>query len=74
MVYLRSGLTERPHGSVQKTLLGWMSRIGVWLRFVGFGGADGGSEVLTGCQLQLSDGSAFGWTSSELYCSLQLLS
>lgn len=74
MAYLQSGLMEKPHGSVQRMLLGWMSRIGVWLCFVGFGGADGDSEVLTGCQLQLSDGSAFGWTSSELYYSLRSLS
>jgi hypothetical protein len=58
----RFGLTERPHGSVPKMLQGWMSRIGVWLwlAFVGFGRTDGRSEVPTGCQLQLNDGSVFG--------------
>lgn len=72
--YPRFELTERPRGSAPKMLLGWISRIGVWLRFVKSSRTDGRSEVPTGCPLRLNDGSVFGWISSELYYSLQSLS
>jgi len=62
-VYPRSGPTERQHGSVPKMLLGWILKIGSWLRFLRLGRTDGHSEAPTGCRLQLNDGSVFDWIS-----------